>query len=191
MTVSHPVLALGTAVVTASGCVWYVPALADLRAGTDRPVPARSAAAACLSGWSTAAALALLFLVADGWWTPGAVAGAGAALTAGLAARAAVHRRRGARETALTWAQLGRPRPQAGPAGGRGSVAAVLAAGLAAAAAVAVLLTASAPSGTPPWLAATAPLAVVALALALAYAVRTVRPGRGRRGGPVGASRRG
>ncbi|MFJ6997492.1 hypothetical protein ACISUF_25645, partial [Streptomyces sp. NPDC003090] len=57
------VLALGAGAVTASGCVWYVPALADLRAGADRPGSRRLAAASCVTGWATAAATAPLLLL--------------------------------------------------------------------------------------------------------------------------------
>ncbi|MFE6282690.1 hypothetical protein [Streptomyces sp. NPDC057877] len=103
---SHPVLALGTAVLTLAGSVWYVPALADLRAGADRPVARRTAATACVSGWSTAALVAVLLLLADGWWLTGAAAGAGAVATAALGLQAAVAHRRTARETAREWAQL-------------------------------------------------------------------------------------
>ncbi|MGN5381968.1 hypothetical protein ACQ4WX_47310 [Streptomyces lasalocidi] len=41
------VLALGATTVTASGCVWYLPARADLRAGADRPVSRRTPRACC------------------------------------------------------------------------------------------------------------------------------------------------
>ncbi|MCZ9337902.1 hypothetical protein NGM37_08945, partial [Streptomyces sp. TRM76130] len=75
---AHPVLALGLALVTASGCVWYLPALADARAGADRPDSRRGRAAACLTGWTTVAGVAVLLLVTGSWWPPGAAAGAGA-----------------------------------------------------------------------------------------------------------------
>lgn len=71
---SHPVLALGAAAVTAAGSVWYLPALADLRAGADRPASRRTGAVACLSGWTTAAAVAVLLLLTDNWWAPCAAA---------------------------------------------------------------------------------------------------------------------
>ena len=41
---THTVLAIGTAALTASGCVWYLPAIADLQAGADRPRSTRTAA---------------------------------------------------------------------------------------------------------------------------------------------------
>ncbi|GAB3166203.1 hypothetical protein [Streptomyces incanus] len=113
---SHPVLALGAAAVTAAGSVWYLPALADLRAGADRPASLRAGAVACLSGWTTAAAVAVLLLLTDGWWPPCAAALAGTTATTALWTRAAVHRRRGAREAARLWAQLGWFGPPALPA---------------------------------------------------------------------------
>ncbi|MFB8777459.1 hypothetical protein [Streptomyces broussonetiae] len=121
---SHPVLALGLTVVTLAGSVWYVPALADLRAGADRTMARRTSAAACVSGWSTAALVAVLLLV-DDWRVPGAVAGAGAVATAALALQATVQHRRTARETARAWAQLVADRPVADRS--RATFAAVLA----------------------------------------------------------------
>ncbi|MFD7879561.1 hypothetical protein ACFV5G_36660, partial [Streptomyces sp. NPDC059766] len=59
--------ALGAALLTAAGCVWYVPAVADLRAGADRPVSRRTAAAACLTGWTTLAAVAVLLFAGTAW----------------------------------------------------------------------------------------------------------------------------
>ncbi|MFI6356311.1 hypothetical protein ACIBJF_27410 [Streptomyces sp. NPDC050743] len=103
---ARAVLALGVAAVTAAGCVWYLPALADLRAGADRPLSHRRAAAACLSGWTTAGVVAVLLLVCEGWWTPSAAAGAGVAVTLGFRAGAAVQRRRETREAAHHWAEL-------------------------------------------------------------------------------------
>ncbi|MET9849124.1 hypothetical protein [Streptomyces ossamyceticus] len=99
---THPVPALGTALVAVAGCVWWLPALATVRAGADRPDSLRGTAAACLSGWTTVAGTAVLLLVADPWWAPGAVAAAGAATTAGLRIRAAVRRRSEAREAPAT-----------------------------------------------------------------------------------------
>ncbi|MFE2511684.1 hypothetical protein ACFXC9_24980, partial [Streptomyces naganishii] len=74
---AHAVAALGAGALTAAGCVWYVPALADLRAGADRPDSRRFAAAACVTGWAGTAVLALLLLVAEGWWAPGVAGGGG------------------------------------------------------------------------------------------------------------------
>ncbi|ANZ20980.1 hypothetical protein ACH4YO_15555 [Streptomyces noursei] len=64
---SPAVLALGATALSASGCVWYLPAAADLRAGSDRPVSRRLAAAACLTGRATVALSALLLAAAS--WT--------------------------------------------------------------------------------------------------------------------------
>ncbi|GLP64780.1 hypothetical protein TUSST3_14000 [Streptomyces sp. TUS-ST3] len=43
---AQPVVSLGAALVTAADYVWYLPALADLRAGADLPYSRRTAAAA-------------------------------------------------------------------------------------------------------------------------------------------------
>ncbi|MDG5806082.1 hypothetical protein P9869_26170 [Streptomyces ossamyceticus] len=99
---THPVPALGAALVAAAGCVWWLPALATVRAGADRPDCLRGTAAACLSGWTTVAGIAVLLLVADPWWAPAAMAAAGAATTAGLRIRAAVRARGEAREALAT-----------------------------------------------------------------------------------------
>ncbi|MDR3083079.1 MAG: hypothetical protein LBV60_19530, partial [Streptomyces sp.] len=103
---SRTVLALGAAMVTAAGCVWYLPALADLRAGADRTVSRRTAAVACVSGWTTLGVVAALLLVARVWWIPFGAALVGAAVTAGFRARAIVQRRREAQEAARQWAEL-------------------------------------------------------------------------------------
>ncbi|MFC9854267.1 hypothetical protein [Streptomyces prasinus] len=194
---SQPVLALGTAAVTAAGSVWYLPALADLRAGADRPASRRTGAVACLSGWSTAAVVAVLLLT-DSRWLPCAAALAGATATAGLWARAAVHRRRGAREAARLWAQLG----WSGPPGRSRSasatvVAVVLTGGLlaatATAAAVAVLRSHgrdTVPLG--PAGAALLILVVLSLAVAAAVAFTAARRDRHREhGAPPRPARRG
>lgn len=171
---SHAVAALGLAVVTASGCVWYVPALADLRAGADRPHSRRAAAAACLSGWGTAGIVAVLLLMAEAWWIPFTAAGAGAVLTAGLGLCAAVRRRRELREAARQWAQLRRGQPRPGAPSSRIVVAVLIGAGLAAGAATAFLGpagSAAGPGNTADRPAAVAvPAAVVGLFLALALA---------------------
>jgi len=133
------VLALGGATVTAAGCVWYLPALADLRAGADRPLARRSAAAACLSGWATTGIVAVLLLACEEWWPPSGAAIAGLTVTAGLWARAAVQRRRETREAALAWAALGHPRPPRTPGRGRSLVVALIAVALSTAVAAAAL----------------------------------------------------
>ncbi|MCF3135966.1 hypothetical protein [Streptomyces olivochromogenes] len=121
---SHPVAALGTALVTAAGCVWYLPAVADLRAGADRPDSRRTAAVACVTGWGSAGVLAVLLLVAETWWTPGAAAVTAAACTAAVRLRSATQRRREAREAVRLWAQLRHARPRAGVGPSRSVVAA-------------------------------------------------------------------
>ncbi|WP_460072439.1 hypothetical protein [Streptomyces sp. YKOK-I1] len=167
----QPVAALGAAMVTVSGCVWYLPALVDLRAGADRPDSRRTAAAACLSGWSTTGIIALLLFLAEAWWAPVAAAVTGAAVTAVLRGRAVVQRRREARQTALDWAELrADPRP-AGPGRGRQVVAVLLACGLFTAATTAALMAAMAGEGGASWpTLAVAPAGIVALSVALAVA---------------------
>ncbi|MFC9396848.1 hypothetical protein [Streptomyces sp. NPDC057027] len=100
------VLALGIGAVTASGCVWYVPALVDLRAGADRPASRRLAATACVTGWATAGVTALLLLM--GVQAPLLLAGAAAGATASATVRACavVRRHREVREDAVCWAAL-------------------------------------------------------------------------------------
>ncbi|UGQ12529.1 hypothetical protein LO772_02625 [Yinghuangia sp. ASG 101] len=136
----HPVLALGLAAVTAAGGVWYVPALGDLRAGDDRPLSRRLRARACVTGWGTGAALAVVLLVVDTWPPPAATAGLGIAVTAVLGHEAAAQRTREEREDAA-W----RP-PAPGPTGAptpdaRRTVAAWVLSGVAAATTAAVALT--------------------------------------------------
>ncbi|QOV34040.1 hypothetical protein IM697_28205 [Streptomyces ferrugineus] len=168
---AHAVLALGAALVTASGCVWYVPALAELRAGADRPDFRRTAAAACLTGWSTTAAVAVLLLVADAWWAPVGTAAVGAAATAGLRIRAAVRRRYEAREIARHWAALRHTAPpdHRGDGPTRYTFVALVGSGLLAALVVAAVLLAAGPEDGGDWLlAVTAPAAVVGVFLAVA-----------------------
>ncbi|WP_329267253.1 hypothetical protein [Streptomyces sp. NBC_01451] len=111
---AQPVLALGATMVTASGCVWYLPALADLRAGTDRPASRRTAAAACLTGWTTLAGIAVLLFVGVIWQAACVVAVAGAAVTAVLRIRAAAQHHQEVREMARRWAVLDAGLPQHG-----------------------------------------------------------------------------
>lgn len=103
---SEPVLALGTAAVCASGCVWYLPALTDARARADRPVSCRLASAACLTAWATIALLAPLALLGAPWQAVAAVviAGSGAVLTLALQARRQGDREE--REESRRWAAL-------------------------------------------------------------------------------------
>ncbi|AIA01321.1 hypothetical protein ACFU90_23505 [Streptomyces noursei] len=117
---SPAVLALGTTALCASGCVWYLPAAADLRAGADRPVSRRLAAAACLTVWATVALSAPLLLAAASWTTLGAVTAVGTGAAVLLAALARARRGHEERATRRTWVAL-RLRP---PARGRPSGAA-------------------------------------------------------------------
>jgi hypothetical protein len=178
--VSHAVLALGTAVLTASGCVWYVPALADLRAGADRPLSRRSAAASCVTGWSTAALVAALLLLAEPWWIPCAAAVAGGAAAVALRVHAAVARRAEHREAARQWRELsGTARPLPPADRSRYVVAALVTTGLTAAAATAGLAWAAGDAGGAAHrlTAVVAPAAVLTVFLLLAAAcARTHRP---------------
>ncbi|WP_019544969.1 hypothetical protein [Streptomyces sulphureus] len=101
------VLALGAAAVTASGAVWYLPALCVLRSGADRPVSARLAAGGCVLGWGTGAVLAALLFLGAARSLVGWAAGAGAAACALLHLVAAVARRRERQEAGVWWAALG------------------------------------------------------------------------------------
>ncbi|MFE3072423.1 hypothetical protein [Streptomyces sp. NPDC059247] len=103
------VLALGVGAFTASGCVWYVPALVDLRAGADRPVSRRLAAASCVTGWATAAVLVPLLLLGTPVRPLLALAAAGVGGGVALRVRAAARLRHETRETAVCWAALGPP----------------------------------------------------------------------------------
>ncbi|MFF5154806.1 hypothetical protein ACFY3N_00795 [Streptomyces sp. NPDC000348] len=177
----QPVLSLGCAAVTAAGCVWYLPALADLRAGADRPLSRRTAAIACLTGWGTLGAVALVLLVATEWWIPVAVGGPAAAA---LRVRAAVRRAGEQREAARQWAQLPHVPPSADAHHSRGAVAAVTLAGpVVGAAAVAALASAPVPGAAVVVPAAIVMVPAVAVGLVLAIAVRHTRPGRGRHPG--------
>ncbi|MFD7688036.1 hypothetical protein [Streptomyces sp. NPDC059781] len=136
----QPVLALGCAVVTAAGSVWYLPALGDLRAGADRPLSRRTAALACLAAWGTLGAVAPVLLVATVWWMPAAVAAVGGAAAAALRIRAAVRHADEQREAARQWAQLPHAPLTADAHRSRGAVAALAVAGPVAGAAAAVVL---------------------------------------------------
>ncbi|MFF9334233.1 hypothetical protein [Streptomyces albogriseolus] len=140
---AQPVLALGCALVTGAGCVWYLPALADLRAGAaDRPPSRRTAAFACLTGWATVAAVGLTLLVTASWWAPCAVTAAGGTAVAVLRVRAALRRAGERRETARLWAGLAPGGPLPPGSVRRGTVAA-LAVALPVAVAAAVLVPAA------------------------------------------------
>ncbi|CAL9560870.1 hypothetical protein [Streptomyces sp. enrichment culture] len=176
---SGAVLALGIGAVTASGCVWYLPALADLRAGADRPVSRRLAAAACVTGWATAAATALLLLLGVPARPLLAVAAAGAGAGIGLRLRAAVRRRQEEREDAACWAALHCAPPRRGPRP-QYSFAREVACGLALAVTAVLLLAWGRAHGVSTPLAVAPPAALVACALPAAAlrAARGERPVR-------------
>ncbi|MDH6565236.1 membrane protein implicated in regulation of membrane protease activity [Streptomyces sp. SAI-117] len=164
------VLSLGAALVTAAGCVWYLPAFADLRARADRPYSRRSAAAACLTGWTTLAVVAVLLFSGVPWQATGVTAAAGATVTAALRIRAAVQHRQEAQETAQRWAALvpGRPQHSRSRVPSRYVVAALLGCGLVAATVTAAVVLSSASEGGHGWVLAVAPTTAVGLALAVA-----------------------
>ncbi|WP_433342255.1 hypothetical protein [Streptomyces sp. CA-253872] len=172
-----PALALG--VLTASGCVWYVPALVDLRAGADRPVSRRLTALACLGGWGTAGLSAVLLLT--GMPFVFVVTGAGLLGSAALRLAAWVRSRAEAREDAARWAALDvHPDVRRAP---HRRVGALLACGLTLAVAAATALTwarARGAIGAAPLVAI--PLALTACTLAVALLTAS-RPGSGGRGG--------
>ncbi|MGW4161105.1 hypothetical protein, partial [Streptomyces sp. NPDC004788] len=166
---------LGVAALTASGCVWYVPALADLRAGADRPVSRRLAAAACLAGWATAAVTALLLLVGAPARPLSALGAAGAGACLALRLRAAVRRRSEEREDAVCWTALKLPPPVRGGAPRPLVFARTIGAGLTLALAAALAPAWVRPHGIPFALAATAPVALAACTLLTAVAVSAPR----------------
>ncbi|MEV5957129.1 hypothetical protein AB0M11_25740 [Streptomyces sp. NPDC051987] len=176
---SFVVPALGTGAVTAAGCVWYVPALVDLRAGADRPLSRRTGAAACLSGWGTGGVIAVLLLVADVLWVPAVAAVAGASVTLGLRLRAGAQRRQEGREIAQDWAMLPAvPRGHGHGSGASRYVFAVLVgSGLGGAVAAALyLMSAGSGRGAGRPAAVLVPAAVVGLFLTLALTLaRAVR----------------
>ncbi|MFH9852890.1 hypothetical protein ACH4NV_08810 [Streptomyces althioticus] len=123
---AEPVLALGCALVTGAGCVWYLPALADLRAGAaDRPPSRRTGALACLTGWATVAVVGLTLLVTGSWWVPCAVSALGGAAATGLGVRAAVRRAGERREAARLWDRVTPGGPHPPGTARRGAVAAL------------------------------------------------------------------
>lgn len=112
---NHTVLAIGTAALTASGCVWYLPAIADLQAGADRPRSTRTAAAACVLWWAALALAGGLLLVVPDWRPAAQIALAGLVGGAALRVRAQWDRRQEVRETAARWAALDTgPAPRTG-----------------------------------------------------------------------------
>ncbi|MEU5047430.1 hypothetical protein [Streptomyces griseorubiginosus] len=143
---AQPVVALGSALVTAAGSVWYLPAPADLRAGADRPHSRRTAAAACLTGWTTLAVIAVLLFCGVPWQPTWVTAAAGASVTVALRIRAAAQHHREARDITHLWATLAPSRPQHGRSRrpSRYAVAALLGCGLVATTVIAVVALASA-----------------------------------------------
>ncbi|MFJ4186712.1 hypothetical protein [Kitasatospora sp. NPDC089509] len=121
---THTVLAIGTAALTASGCVWYLPAIADLQAGADRPRSTRTAAAACVLWWATLALAGGLLLALTDWRPAAQVALTGLVGGTALRVRALWERRGEQRESAVRWAAL-----DAGPVPRGGRPAAVALAG--------------------------------------------------------------
>lgn len=164
---AQAVLALGAALVTTAGSVWYLPALVDLRSGADRPDSRRTAAAACLSGWATVAVTAVLLLATETWWMPCAIAAAGASVTAGFRIRAAQQRRHETRETIRDWAELRQGPPRVGAHHSRYVLAALMVAGLVAATAAEILLVAAGPAARWDWATIAAPAVVVGVFLAV------------------------
>ncbi|MFB7629643.1 hypothetical protein ACFC0M_01640 [Streptomyces sp. NPDC056149] len=112
---SPAVLALGATSLSAAGCVWYLPAAADLRAGPDRPASRRLSAAACLTTWATIALCAPLLLAAAPWRVLGTFTVAGAATALLLAVLARARRTHEQRTTRRAWNTLRIPAPTAGP----------------------------------------------------------------------------
>ncbi|MEV7601089.1 hypothetical protein AB0O91_27370 [Kitasatospora sp. NPDC089797] len=103
---THTVLAIGTAALTASGCVWYLPAIADLQAGADRPRSIRTAAAACVLWWAALALAGGLLLALPDWHPAAQVALMGLVGGTALRVRALWDRRGEQRESAARWSAL-------------------------------------------------------------------------------------
>ncbi|MFE2111660.1 hypothetical protein ACFXAF_38185 [Kitasatospora sp. NPDC059463] len=103
---SHIVLAIGTAAITASGCVWYLPAIADLQAGDDRPRSARTAAAACVTWWACLALAGGLLLAVPAWQPAAQIALAGLVAGVLMRVRARLQSRTEQREAAVRWALI-------------------------------------------------------------------------------------
>ncbi|MFE7561873.1 hypothetical protein [Kitasatospora sp. NPDC057500] len=103
---SHIVLAIGTAAITASGCVWYLPAIADLQAGEDRPRSSRTAAAACVTWWACLALAGGLLLAVPAWQPAAEIALAGLVAGVLLRVRAHLQSRTERREQAVRWALI-------------------------------------------------------------------------------------
>ncbi|MGA5822289.1 hypothetical protein ACPC54_31020 [Kitasatospora sp. NPDC094028] len=147
---NHSVLAIGTAALSAGGCVWYLPAIADLQAGADRPRSTRTAAAACVLWWAALAVAGGLLLALTDWRPAAQIALAGLVGGVALRLRALRERRVEQREADERWIAL-----DAGPAprGGRPSAVGlagwlVVGAAVASLGAAAVLLSGGGAVGT-------------------------------------------
>ncbi|GAA0476963.1 hypothetical protein ACFQ2B_32745 [Streptomyces stramineus] len=171
---SHTIPALGAAVVCASGCVWYLPAVTDLRAGDDRPRSRRLAAAACVTGWATWAAVGVLLSVVESWLMPGTAGALGAAAAAALSVRARTHRAREQREADACWTALRRVTPADTARASRRVFAAWAFSGSALAVPAAVAL--ALPAGAVTAVAAAVVVTALFLLIAVARAVALQRP---------------
>ncbi|MHA7960175.1 hypothetical protein ACX9I7_20705 [Streptomyces sp. L500] len=108
---SNLVLALAAVALTVAGTVWYLPAVAELRTGADRPLSRRVSAAGCLTGWGACAgAVPLLVAGVPGPATGSAVA-AGVTAAGCLYAVGGALRRRELRTAARDWSELAGPAP--------------------------------------------------------------------------------
>ncbi|CAL2055363.1 MULTISPECIES: hypothetical protein [Streptomyces] len=166
---AHPVLALATTAVTAAGCVWYLPALADLRAGADRPVSRRVRAASCVTAWATAAAVAVLLLTTNPWTWPATAAATGTLLALALLISSALHHSRETREAATHWTELTPAQSPPTPDRTRYVVAVLLTTGLTTATIIGALRLAENPDTPTAWLTTiTTPAAILALFITLA-----------------------
>ncbi|MFF4160948.1 hypothetical protein [Streptomyces sp. NPDC001678] len=121
---SNLVLALAATALTVAGTVWYLPAVAELRAGADRPFFRRVSAAGCLTGWSACAGAVPLLLTGVPGPATGAAVATGVTAAGCLYAVGGALRRRELRTTARAWSELAGPTPAAPPGyGPRGRAA--------------------------------------------------------------------
>ncbi|MET9293355.1 hypothetical protein [Streptomyces sp. NPDC003077] len=103
---SHGVLALGAGALFAAGCVWYLPAVVDVRAGLDRPLSIRLAAVSLLIGWGSVALTGALLLTPLHWHVIAAVAVAAVLVAVAVRGLALVRRNHERREEWQIWAAL-------------------------------------------------------------------------------------
>lgn len=166
----HIAFVIVTTAVVLAGSVWHLPALQTIRAGQDRPRSAQLQAGACLVGWGSGLALALVLLLARTAPPALLTLAVGEAGAAVLGLRAVRVRRRERRVENLGWAELGCTAEPRDLGGLRRSVLGwTLAAAAAGSLCVAFLLTAG--STTPALLLATG-LSASALAAAGALTVQ-------------------